>query len=456
MADLLSLLSLGSAGMSAHNTGVAVATNNVANVSTAGYSRQRVDLASLPAAPIVGGVRSLAPDRLASELLSDRMRDAGGGLGQAAAQAGALRDLELRLTGDGPGLDTRLTALFGRFAHVAAAPTDTTLRTATVTAAVDLASELRRRAADLVAAGGEADARVDDLAQQAQARAAEIAAANTAIARDPTDPTLADRRDLAARQLASLVGGQARIDPDGQMRFVLTGGAVLVDGEHAAPIDTARDPATGSLRVQVGAGASQRDVTGELTGGSLGGTLAFRDGPLATLQTQLDQYAYDLAGAVNAVHRAGAGLDGVAGRDLFVPLATVAGAAAAFDVDPALVADADLLATGTPGAGPGDNRGALALHALAEQAVVAGGTATPIAGYLAMIGELASASNVAQGDQARAELVDGHLGDLRDSLAGVDLQEELTDLSRFENTTRALTKFIATVDDLLRSMIQEL
>ncbi|MEZ4365267.1 MAG: flagellar hook-associated protein FlgK [Kofleriaceae bacterium] len=456
MSDLLSLLSLGSSGITAHNTGIAIATNNVANVDTLGYSRQRVDLASLPAAPLVGGVRSLGPERLASELLADRLRDATGGLGQASARASALRELEQRLTGDGPSVDARLTALFGRFSELAAAPTDPTLRAATVDGAHDLAAAIRRRAHDLDDAGVEADARLGDLAREAGGLATELAAANVAVARSPDDPTLADRRDLLARQLSALVGGQARIDGDGQLRYVLDGGAVLVDGELAAAFTTQRDATTGSLRVQLGSGAATRDVTGDLAGGALGGVVAFRDGPLATLRTELDQYAYELATAFNGVHRAGAGLDGVTGRDLFVPTATATGAAAAFAVDPGVAADATWLATAAAGAGPGDNQAALALRGLADSPVVAGGTRTPVDGYLAMIGALATASRAAQADAAQGELVTDHLGDLRDALAGVDLQEELASLSRFENTTRALTRFVATVDDLLRSMIQEL
>ena len=43
MPDLLSLLSFGSTAMIAQNTSIALATNNVANVNTEGYSRERTD-----------------------------------------------------------------------------------------------------------------------------------------------------------------------------------------------------------------------------------------------------------------------------------------------------------------------------------------------------------------------------------------------------------------------------
>jgi len=51
------------------------------------------------------------------------------------------------------------------------------------------------------------------------------------------DPVMRDRRDVAAQDLAALVGGDGRIDADGQMRWVLPDGGVLVDGD---PIELAQ------------------------------------------------------------------------------------------------------------------------------------------------------------------------------------------------------------------------
>ena len=111
MSDLLSLLSLGSAGIAAQNTGVGVASNNVANVNTAGYSRQRVDLEALVGMPLVGGVRSGSPDRLQDNILAGRIRVANGSLSMSTASAEALSDLEQRLTGGGSSLGEQLSAM---------------------------------------------------------------------------------------------------------------------------------------------------------------------------------------------------------------------------------------------------------------------------------------------------------------------------------------------------------
>lgn len=455
MSDLLSLLSLGSAAIAAQNTGVSVATNNVANANTEGYSRQRADLASLEAAPLVGGVRSGTPDRLADNLLSGRIQTAAGSLAMSQAFADALAELESGLASGGATLDEQVGGLFSRMSAAAASPTDSASRDAVVAAARDLVAGIQRRAADLAALRRETDARIRDGATSATALAKQLAAANTAVARSD-DPVQRDHRDLIAKQLGQLVGGQARIDADGQMRFVLDGGAVLVDGGHAATLAATPDATTGVARVEVVDGATRRDVTGAISGGSVGAHLRFRDQSLAQTSGQLDQLAFDASSSINAVHTANAGLDGATGRPFFTPITQVAGAASSIAVDPALAADPKLLALAAPGSGPGDNRGALALFALAGQNVAGGGTRTLGDAALDIVSGVAQTRAEAKGTATRDGLVTDHLAGLRDSLAGVDTQEELTNLARFEHASTAMVKFVSTIDGMLGSLIERL
>jgi flagellar hook-associated protein 1 len=455
MSDLLSLLSLGSAAIAAQNTGISVAANNVANANTEGYSRQRADLESLEAAPLVGGVRSGIPDRLQDNLLSAQIQTTAGSLAMSRAFADALAELESGLAGGGATIDEQVGMMFSRLSQASAAPTDSASRDAVVAAARDLVSGIRRRAADVAAARRETDARIRDAANSATALAKQLAAANTAVAKS-NDPVARDHRDLLAKQLGNVVGGQARIDPDGQMRFVLDGGAVLVDGGRAATLATSPDPTTGLARVAVVDGGSRRDVTGAIGGGSLGANLRFRDQTVAQVGNQLDQVAFDLTSSFNAVHTANAGLDGATGRPMFTPLAQVAGAASTIAVDPALAADSTLLALGAPGAGPGDNRGALALFSIGTQNVAAGGTRTLGDAALDIVSGVALAGADAKASATRDGLVAEHLAGLRDSLAGVDTQEELTNLARFEHASTAMAKFVSTIDGMLGSLIEQL
>ncbi|MBP6632672.1 MAG: flagellar hook-associated protein FlgK [Kofleriaceae bacterium] len=457
MSNLLSLLGLGASGIAAQNAGVSVAANNVANVNTEGYSRERVDLRAEPMTNRVlpGGVRAEATQRYANEMLSGRMRTASGALGMSSAFHRAMLDLEHLVASAGPGIEQSLAALSSKLGEVAAAPLDRNLRDAAVAAAGDLAANIRRRAESIDASQDDADARIIANTSVANTLTGQLAEANRSLAMTD-DPTLRDRRDQLATQLADLVGGRARIDPDGHMRFVLDGGAVLVDGVHAASLSTSADPVTGFAQVEVVSGNQRRDVTRELRAGQVGGDLAFRDDASTAAAASLDALAFDVSTAYNNVHRTGAGLDGGTGRDLFVPAAGPTGAALAFEVDPTVAADSDLLASAAVGAGVGDNSGALALNQVAGQRVATGGTRTLTDAAIdlsAGVGRIAADATAAY---ERDRTVGTHLAGLRDAFAGVDLDEEMTQLARFQHAAEAMTRVVSTVDQLLGDMIARL
>jgi flagellar hook-associated protein 1 FlgK len=240
------------------------------------------------------------------------------------------------------------------------------------------------------------------------------------------------------------------------MRFVLDGGAVLVDGGHAAALTATPDATTGVARLEVVDGGNRRDVTAAIAGGSLGAGLKFRDQTIAQVSTQLDQLAFDVTSSVNAVHTANAGLDGATGRVMFTPIAQVAGAASAIAIDPGLAADPSRLALAAPGSGPGDNRGALALFALGGQTVASGGTRTLGDAAIDVVSGIALSASDARGDASRDGMLADHLAGLRDSLSGVDTQEELTNLARFQHASGAMVKFVSTIDGMLGSLIEQL
>ncbi|MEO6777426.1 MAG: flagellar hook-associated protein FlgK [Kofleriaceae bacterium] len=445
----MSLLSLGSAALGAQNNGVAIATNNTANANTEGYSRQTVQLDS----SLLGGVTTGATGRDASALLATRIRASAGSLAHSTQTQSSISDLEDTLT-SGTSIDAQLSSLFSKISQASASPTDSTLRDGVVQATRDLVTGITNRAAQIAGARQDADARITANVPQAAQLAQQLADANKIVAKG-SDPAALDHREQIAKQLSTLVGGTARIDPDGNMRFVLDGGAVLVDGTHAAKLQTTPDPTTGYQTVQVVDGGTTRDVSAQI-GGTIGADVTFRDTTAKKAADQLDQLAFDTATAFNTQHAANAALDGSTGHLMFVAPTAVSGAASQLAIDPALDADSTKLALGGPGGAPGDNTGGLALFALATAKNAVGGTKTLTDAALAVVGDLGVAGATAKSDTDRDQLVADHLAGLRDSISGVDTQEELTNLARFQNASSAITKFVSTINDMLTNLIQSL
>ncbi len=454
--SLFGLLDLGAGAIQTQSAGIAVASNNTANVATEGFSRQRLDMTAELGTPLVGGVRMGLTGRIADDMLSGRLRGSGAELGRSDAQLEALLSLEGTLSSGSVDLTQKVTDLFGRFSALSSAPLDPLTRDATVQAARELSSMMNRQAQNLGEARLDSDERVQLQAVAASGLAQDIADANRAI-QISRDPVLLDQRDLAADKLAALVGGSARIDSDGQMRFVLSGGAVAVDGFRAASFETAKNAGKNNLSdVVLVDGTSQVNVTSQLNSGTMGGELYFRDTLTANMVTELDQFAFDLATQVNAVHRANNGLDGVNGRDLFVEPATPTGAAAAFAVSATVDSDSSLLATSAVGTGAGNNDGLLELLALQEQSLASGGTRTFTEEGIRMSTQLGHEVREVKGSQSIALAQRDNLDALRDSVSGVSLEDELMRLAQFQHAADASTRFLRTVDDLLGRIIERI
>jgi flagellar hook-associated protein 1 FlgK len=449
----LSLLSLAGNAISAQNAGIAVATNNVANANTTGYSQEVVGFEAVDAgAGQIGGVTTGATNRVADDLISARIRANTGTLAAANTQSDSLGDLETTLSASPTTADS-LASLYAAFDQVAASPNNQTLRDAAVTALQSTVSSIHDAASTVATAVSDADSQVGTIAQQATSLAAQLAQAN--VAAQSGDPTALDNRDQIANQLAQLVGGQATVGSNGMMRFTLDGGAVLVDGTNAATMTTQTDPTTGLDDVLVSDGTGTRDVTSQITSGQLGGTLSVRSQATA-IGAQYDQLAFDLATSMNATASANAAPDGTTGHDLFVQPTTVAGAAASLAVDPTLAASSAELPTASPGAGAGDGSGALALYNLSSQNVASGGTATLTNASLNILAGLGTQAATANANVQTDQTVATNLSNLQDSVSGVDITQQQANLSQFEDTVSSLTQFTSSIDSMMTNLVQNI
>jgi flagellar hook-associated protein 1 FlgK len=241
------------------------------------------------------------------------------------------------------------------------------------------------------------------------------------------------------------------------MRFVLGGGTVLVDGDRAASMAAVNDGAYGNhVRLDVVDGGHTTDVTRALSGGTMGGDVSVRDGAAVQAASDLDRLAYDFATKMNAVHRANAGQGGTTGQNLFVEPTQVAGAAAAMAVDPAVAADPRLVAVAGPSGGAGDNSGALALAALKDGRLAAGGTRTFVDEAIRAVGAVGGAAGTAKSNLAIAQARTDTLASVRDSLSGVSQDEEMARLAQFQHAHEAAAKFVGVVNDLLDNLMTSL
>jgi flagellar hook-associated protein 1 FlgK len=225
---------------------------------------------------------------------------------------------------------------------------------------------------------------------------------------------------------------------------VSIGGTQLVSGNQTLDTLQAYDPGNGQLLVRTTTGGTPLT----LTGGSIQGIIDARDGALQTLRDGLDTLASSLITQVNGIYSGGYDLNGGTGATLFSGTdASSIAVNSALETDPSL-----LQAAGVSGA-TGDNAVALALAQLGSQSIAGLGNKSFIGAFASQVGSFGFALSNANSEVANQGAVAQMLQNQRDSVSGVSLEEEMSNLITFQQAYAASSKIITTVDQMLQTVI---
>ncbi len=443
MSDLVGLYTALS-GLRAAQAGIDTATHNVANVSTPGYTRQRVDLTSrAPAAGTPGtGVDVAGVTRARNEMLDARVRAGAANLGMAATRAALLEAVEQATGEPGGGLSAALGEVWSSFSEVALDPAATAPRAAVLAALERLASEAGRLAGAWAAAGTAAAADLGARVGEVNRLSAEVAALNGHIvAAGGHAPDLADRRDAALDRLGELAGVTVTPTGEGAVR-VSVGGLGLVDGTRAAVLEF--DAATFAVEHPSG---HPVEASGELSGYQ-----QFLTADLPGMRADLDVFVTELAAALNGAHAAGWSSATTPGGPLLAydPSAPAATLAAAV-TDPADIAAAT---TAGPPFPVFDGGNADAIAGLRTAAVAAGGTMSLEASWHAVATRLGAAAAAARGAAGAQETLHAAAELARHGAHGVSLDEEMAHLLQFQRAYEAAARVMTAVDEALEVLVR--
>ncbi|AKS39507.1 flagellar hook protein FlgK [Anoxybacillus gonensis] len=229
-------------------------------------------------------------------------------------------------------------------------------------------------------------------------------------------------------------------NPNGYVRNV-----VLSDGTTIAP----NDFANGKIKALIeayGYGSTPTSVVGYYP----------------DMLNKLDQMAYSFAEMFNAQHRAGYGLDNSTGLDFF-SVGSVSGAAGAIQVS---INDLSKIAASTALNEPGNGENALNLSKI-KDLLITSGTVTisgspvsvPIQGgtiqtfYEGFIGQIGVDGQQAQRMKVNADTLAKSVNENRQSVSSVSLDEEMTNLVKFQHAYSAAARMITVVDEMLDKII---
>ncbi|TAA45303.1 flagellar hook-associated protein FlgK [Pseudoxanthomonas winnipegensis] len=325
---MTSLLSTGSSALLAFQRALGTVSNNVANATTEGYSRQRVSLAARVGNNIAAGVGNsgqgvdvAALQRLADGLVFARQVDSSGEVGRLTSLSSMAGRVDTLLSDSSTGLSTPMSAFFDAARGVSSDPTSTSAREALLAAARSLAGRFNSLDGQLSTIDDETNQNLSDKVGQANQLAKEIADLNKTIASSGANASseLLDARDLRVTKLAGLIGATTVQQTDGSLSVFTTGGQPLVIGAKASTLTALQDPdQPGRLQVGLDAGnGTPVRLPDASISGELGGLLQFRTNVLDPARNELGRLATGVALAFNQAQANGVDYNGQIGADLF-------------------------------------------------------------------------------------------------------------------------------------------
>jgi flagellar hook-associated protein 1 len=413
--------------------------HNIANASTAGYSRPEALLSASLAQQIqVSGAGNMTGAHLGSgvdvqgfrrvrdQFLDAQYRAQNTNVSDWKARAEGLDSAELSLNEPSDtGINAQLSKFWQSWSDLSKSPDDQAAKQALVQQAGALTDSIHSVRSQMVAAQDAAIGQYNDIAGnggQVTKIASELAGLNTSIkafvANGDSPNDLMDRRDLLIDQLSQY--GQVSVDQ-------LQGGSTnvsFVDGSTGTKYPIVTDQTADWVGPPSGGWSPGGQMGGLLTIGKSGGTI---DGYLASI----DSFTDSLASAVNSAYGGAFFTSGV-------PSGATIAVSAPIQAAPASI---------TSGSGAtGSNDLALAVSQLRGNPAIDGV-------YKSFVAKVGGDLNEAQRMQANAQVLADSVEDRRTSVSGVSMDEEMSNLVRFQRAYQASARAMSTMDEMLDVLI---
>ncbi|MGY1747039.1 flagellar hook-associated protein FlgK [Blastococcus sp. SYSU D00695] len=456
-------LTRASTALWAAQRGLDVTGQNISNVNTDGYTRQRVEQqsingATVPAIHSIGdgigsGVDSNTVIRIRDAFLEARGRLETATTARLEVESSAYTQIEAAFREPGAtGIQKMLANVWSGFSDVANNPTEKNLaaRSQVIERLQTLAAGIRTTATSLDKQWEDTYAALGSLVSDVNATASSIAELNQKIRLGNLSGTpvneLSDRRDSLVMKLAQQVGATATPREDGVLD-VFVGGSSLVTGNTTIAIALAGGTSPAGAAATPPKLVTAPGGTDLQIGGTAEGQIAVLGSIVPGYRASLDSLAAGLATALNTQHAQGLDLDGVAGGPLLGP--SSGGTVTASNITVTLTDPRKLAAAGVVPSGAvtvnGNNADALYRLSLAPTGVDAT--------YREMIVGLGVQSSVAKGDLQVQTVVRNQVDAARESVAGVNLDEEMTRMMSYQHAYSAAARLVTAVDETLDTMI---
>lgn len=473
-------LEIGKRAILSQQTALSTTGQNIANANTKGYTRQEAVLqATRPlASPSVNngtlpmqmgtGVEVSEFRRIRETYLDSQFQNEQQKAGFWEAKSNALSTIENVFNElSDAGLNHSLSRFWQGLQELTKQPDNLTARVVVVASGEDVANNLNQIYAGITQQETSLAYQLQGKAQEINTTAEEVAALNQQIGSSSNQANdLYDRRDLLLDQLSKLVNIQVTRTQNGMVDLSV-GGVTLVNGNSAS---------TFTVEPQDG-GAKIAGNLVELDGGEVKGLLETHGymvngtsmGSIPALRENIDLLANAIAQSMNTIHAGddARNLDDIETRKtnpdselekllFFVdkddPTQPPKNAGNMI-INPILLGSPRKIAAATSDSiGDGSNVKAMS-DALLQKIDIGGTTATINDFYHMIIGQLGREVQGAKQWSDNANAMVQQVDNLRQSVSGVSIDEELTNMVRYQQAYNAAARYVSTINDMLDTLI---
>lgn len=323
------LLSIGSSGVTAYQRALATVSNNIANVSTDGYTRQDVSLSAnqprlLGNGYLGTGARFDAVQRQYDAFVESNLRNSNSDLESQKPLLSYVNRLIDVMGDESIGLTTAMNRFFESSRDLASDPASVITRSTFLRDADGLSSRFQQLASQFDLLDKETRQSVDTDVGQINSLTQQLGLLNKQMSKHSSEATqpseLLDQRDRLLRELSGLIEVKTKFEPNGAV-LVSVGDTldqgILVQKSKTRDISVSESKIDQSkLEFVIDAYGTPETMPG-ISSGKIGGIMNFREQVLNPATDSLNNLAQVMTREINAIHREGVDAEGLLGGDLF-------------------------------------------------------------------------------------------------------------------------------------------
>jgi flagellar hook-associated protein 1 len=321
---LSSAQSIAFSGIAATQVQISVASSNISNADTKGYTEETANQSSNYTGGLGTGVDITSITTNIDQLLMKSLVGANSSLGSANTNNNYLTQLE-ELYGSttsadssttGTSLANTLASFESALSSLASTPSSVSLQSNAVSALSAVTQQLQSTSNGIQQLRSNADQAISSSVTDINSDLQQIASLNATIqqtaAEGQSTADLVDQRDAALQDLSSQMNVTYYTASNGNLQVYTSSGQALVDTTahllSYTPAQNVTESTTytpGSSTGFSGIMVNGVDITSQITSGNVGALITLRDQTLPNAQSQLDELASQLASSVNAVSNEG-------------------------------------------------------------------------------------------------------------------------------------------------------